>query len=111
MVPFIIPGPNSPSNIDTFMYPLFVDMAKAREGIWMWDAIDSSYFVNHTYLCMILGDMLGSAKISGMAGHTAVYGDRFSMIKGACASLKKWSKYQYYPLLAFTSLVKSSFLL
>ena len=98
MVPFIIPGPNSPSNIDTFMYPLFVDMAKASEGIWMWDAIDSSYFVNHAYLCMILGDMLGSAKMSGMAGHTAVYGDRFSMIKGARASLKKGSKYQYYPL-------------
>ncbi|KAF8327317.1 hypothetical protein F5887DRAFT_898877 [Amanita rubescens] len=33
-----------------------------------------------------------------MAGHTAVYGDRFSMIKGARASLKKGSKYQYYPI-------------
>ena len=98
MVPFIIPGPNSPGNIDTFMQPLFVDMAKASEGIWMWDAVDSSYFVNRAYLCMVLGDMLGSAKMSGMAGHTAVYGDRFSMIKGACASLKKGSKYQYYPI-------------
>jgi hypothetical protein len=98
MVPFIIPGPNSPGNIDTFMYPLFVDMAKASEGIWMWDAVDSSYFVNHAYLCMILGDMLGSAKMSGMAGHTAVYGDRFSLIKGARASLTKGSKYQYYPI-------------
>jgi hypothetical protein len=98
MVPFIIPGPNNPGNVDSFMHPLFVDMAKASEGIWMWDAVDSSYFVNHAYLCMVLGDMLGSAKMSGMAGHTAVHGDRFSMIKGARASLKKGSKYQYYPI-------------
>jgi len=98
IVPFIIPGPNIPGNIDTFMYPFFVDMAKASEGIWMWDAVDSSYFVNRANLCMVLGDMLGSAKMSGMAGHTAVHGDRFSMIKGARASLKKGSKYQYYPI-------------
>ncbi|KIL53929.1 hypothetical protein M378DRAFT_53753, partial [Amanita muscaria Koide BX008] len=55
-------------------------MAKANEGIWMWDAVDSSYFVCHASICMILGDMLGSAKLNGMAGHSAVHGDRFSMV-------------------------------
>jgi hypothetical protein len=45
---------------------------------------------------MGLGDMLGSAKISGMAGHTAVYGDRFSTVKGARASAG--TKAQYYPV-------------
>src|ERR1700677_1937038 len=39
---------------------------------------------------MALGDMLGSAKLNGMAGHSAIYGDRFSMVKGA--------KTQYYPI-------------
>ncbi|KAI0050435.1 hypothetical protein FA95DRAFT_1487309 [Auriscalpium vulgare] len=32
-----------------------------------------------------------------MAGHIAIYGDRFSMMRGAVASLKKGSKAQYYP--------------
>ncbi|KAI0037490.1 hypothetical protein FA95DRAFT_1506916 [Auriscalpium vulgare] len=32
-----------------------------------------------------------------MAGHTAIYGDRFSMMRGAVASLSKGSKAQYYP--------------
>ncbi len=98
IVPFIVPGPNNPGNLDSFLYPLFQDMAKASEGIWMWDAVDSSYFVNHAYLCMILGDMLGSAKLSGMAGHSAVHGDRFSMIEGARSSVKRGAKYQYYPI-------------
>ncbi|KAI0054599.1 hypothetical protein BV25DRAFT_1816860 [Artomyces pyxidatus] len=42
--------------------------------------------------------MLGSAKFSCLAGHSALYGDRFSMVRGARASLKKGSKSQYYPL-------------
>src|SRR6266576_804414 len=98
MVPFIVPGPQSPGDIESFMYPLFEDIAKSNEGIWMWDAIDSSYFVNHAYICMILGDMLGSAKMSGMAGHSAVHGDRLRLVEGARSSLKKGSKYQYYPV-------------
>ena len=98
MVSFIIPGPYNPGDIESFMHPLFEDMAKANEGIWMWDAVDSSYFVCRACICMILGDMLGSAKVNGMAGHSAFHGDRFSMVEGARSNLKKGSKYQYYPI-------------
>jgi hypothetical protein len=52
---------------------------KASVGMWTWDAVDSSYFVLKAYLCGVKGDMLGSAKLSGMAGHSALYGDRFSL--------------------------------
>jgi hypothetical protein len=47
---------------------------------------------------MALGDMLGSAKLNGMAGHTAIFGDRFTMVQGARSSLAKGSKSQYYPI-------------
>jgi len=47
---------------------------------------------------MVLGDMLGSAKLSGMAGHSAVYKDHFSLVKGACLSLEKHARSQYYPI-------------
>lgn len=96
--PFAIPGPNPPGNIESYLYPLFEDMAMANEGIWIWDAVDSSYFVHRACICMALGDMLGSAKLNGMAGHAAIYGDRFSMVKGARSSLKRGSKSQYYPI-------------
>ena len=70
----------------------------SSEGIWMWDAIDSSYFVNHAHIVMALGDMLGSAKLNGMAGHSAIYGDWFTMVWGACSSLAKGAIAQYYPI-------------
>jgi hypothetical protein len=69
------PGPNSPGDIESFIYPLFEEMAQASEGLWIWDAVDSAYFVHCAYITMTLGDMLGSAKLSGMAGHQAVLGD------------------------------------
>ncbi|KAF8218556.1 hypothetical protein L208DRAFT_1125100, partial [Tricholoma matsutake] len=55
-------------------------MSTASEGLWMWDAIDSLYFVFQGSICMALGDMLGSAKLNGMAGHSAICGDRFSLM-------------------------------
>ncbi|KAF8800250.1 hypothetical protein BYT27DRAFT_7049264, partial [Phlegmacium glaucopus] len=67
--PMAIPGPNPPGDLESFLYILFQHMAQASEGIWVWDAIESSYFVHRAHLCMVNGDMLGSAKCSGMAGH------------------------------------------
>ena len=98
IINFATPGPNSPGDIESFMWPLFQEMAIASEGLWMYDAIDSSYFLNRAWVVMALGDMLGSAKMNGLAGHSAFHGDRFSLIEGARSSLAKGAKYQYYPL-------------
>jgi hypothetical protein len=81
--PLAIPGPLAPGNVESFIYPLFEEMAQASVGMWTWDAVDSSYFVLRAYLCGVKGDMLGSAKLSGMAGHSALYGDHFSLVQGA----------------------------
>ena len=95
---FATPGPHPPGNLESSAYTVFKEMMMASEGIWTWDAVDLSYFINRAYLCMALGDMLGSAKLSGMAGHSAIYGDQFSMVKGARSSREKGAKSQYYPL-------------
>ena len=95
--PLAIPGPLAPGNIESFIYPLFEEMAQASVGMWTWDAVDSSYFVLRAYLCGVKGDMLGSAKLSGMAGHSALHGDHFSLVKGAHIP-KEGAKPQYYPI-------------
>jgi hypothetical protein len=77
---------------------VFQEAARASEGIWIWDALASSYFVFRAYIIMILGDMLGSAKLSGMAGHTSFHGDRFSKVQAAKSSLKPGAKSLYYPM-------------
>jgi hypothetical protein len=98
IINFATPGPNPPGNMESFVYTLFQSMAKASEGIWMWDAVESSYFVNKAHICLVLGDMLGSAKLNGMAGHAAIYGDRFSMVKAARSSTGRGAKALYYPI-------------
>ena len=96
IIPLTIPWPLAPSNIESFINPLFEEMAMASVGMWTWDAVDSSYLVLRAFICAIKRDMLGSAKLSGMAGHSANYGDRFSLVKGASPS--KGAKPQYYPI-------------
>jgi hypothetical protein len=73
-------------------------MALANGGIWIWDALKSLWFTHYAWIVMGAGNMLGSAKINGMAGHTAIYGDQFTIVQGAKASNKKGAKALYYPM-------------
>ena len=98
IIPLAIPGPLAPGNIESFIYPLFEEMAQSSVGMWTWDTIDSSYFVLKAFVCGVKGDMLGSAKLSRMAGHSALYGDRFSLVQGAFPAKLRGAKAQYYPI-------------
>lgn len=99
IINFATPGPNSPGDIESFLRPLFEEMAEASEGIWIWGALKDAYFVCRAWITLGLGDMLGSAKINGMAGHGGIYGDRFSMVQAAKTSDQSGSRAQYYPIL------------
>ena len=98
IIPLAIPGPSAAANIESFIYPLFEEMARAKVGMWTWDAVDSSYFVLKAYICGVNGDMLGSAKLSGMVGHSALHGDRFTMVQGARSAGQTSARAQYYPI-------------
>ncbi len=89
ITPLVIPGPSSPGNVESFVYILYEELAKLSVGIWTWDALSNQYFRLRVFLCGVLGDMLGSAKLSKMAGHMAVYGCRFSTVQGARSSKEK----------------------
>jgi hypothetical protein len=98
IINFATPGPNAPGDIESFLRPTFEELARASQGIWLWDSLNREWFLNRAYATIILGDMLGSAKVSGMSGHSAVRGDRFSTTQGARSSTQKGAKAQYYPL-------------
>ena len=83
IMPLVIPGPLSPGNVESFVYVLYEELAKLSVGVWTKDAVTEKFFLLKVYLCGVLGDMLGSAKLSRMAGHMARYGCRFSMVQGA----------------------------
>jgi hypothetical protein len=88
IIPLVIPGPSSPGNVESFVYVLYEELAKLSVGVWTKDALSGNFFLLKVYLCGVLGDMLGSAKLSKMAGHMALHGCRFSMVQGARPSKK-----------------------
>ena len=83
IIPLVIPGPSSPGNVESFVYVLYEELARLSVGVWTKDALSEIFFLLKVYLCGVLGDMLGSAKLSKMAGHMAAYGCRFSTVQGA----------------------------
>ena len=44
------------------------------------------------YLCGVKSDMLGSAKLNGLAGHAALHGDCFSMAEGVHTGKEKGAR-------------------
>src|SRR6202012_178586 len=64
IIPLVIPGPSSPGNVESFVYVLYEELAKLSVGVWTKDALSGNFFLLKVYLCGVLGDMLGSAKLS-----------------------------------------------
>jgi hypothetical protein len=100
IMPLVIPGPSSPGNVESFVYVLYEELAKLSVGVWTKDALSGNYFLLRVYLCGVLGDMLGSAKLSRMAGHMAAYGCRFSTVRGARPSKDK-GMISYHSIMQF----------
>ena len=88
IIPLVIPGPCSPGNVESFVYVLYEELARLSVGIWTKDALSGKNFFLKLYLCGVLGDMLGSAKLSKIAGHMATYWCHFSTVQGACSSAR-----------------------
>ena len=74
----IVPGPNKPGDIDSFLFPLLYHVAALqREGLRIYDASDNSYIPHSKPLIVFAtADSLGSAAMSGMVGHSGKYGCR-----------------------------------
>ena len=74
----IVPGPNKPGDIDSFLFPsLFHVAALQREGLWIYDASLGTYIARSTPMVFFAtADSPGSASMSGMVGHSGKFGCR-----------------------------------
>ncbi|KAE8207075.1 hypothetical protein CF319_g9624, partial [Tilletia indica] len=72
----VIPGPNNPVNIDSFLWPVFEEFARAAKGFWIWDAARAEWFLWRAWIIAAAADQQGSSKISKMTGPTGYSGCR-----------------------------------
>ena len=71
----IIPGPNKPGEIDSFLSPsLYHVTALQREGLKVFDLYLNTIIRTAPLVIFSTADSPGSAAMSGMAGHTGKYG-------------------------------------
>ena len=66
----IIPGPERPKNIDSFLFPGLAHVsALQKEGLPIWDAYRRRRAICFLFLLLILADAVAMAELSGSVGH------------------------------------------
>lgn len=95
----VIPGPNHPKEIDTFLLPLIEELETLARGIPAFDSADRSPFVLHAYLLACFGDMPAVAKLMCTKGHNGKFPCRACNICGIRAGTRPSNgKTNYVPL-------------
>jgi hypothetical protein len=73
----VIPGPNKPKYIPSFLYPGLHHLAALqREGLTVWDARRDVTFISHLFLFLALADGPGLTCVSNLVGHSGKNGCR-----------------------------------
>jgi hypothetical protein len=77
----IIPGPNKPSNIGSFLIPLHEELFRLAEGIRLHDPQSRSDFLLRAFLILIFGDFPAIAMLMHMKGVNGISPCRNCTIK------------------------------
>jgi hypothetical protein len=79
----IIPGPKSVKDVDSFLIPLYDELAQPSEGVdGALDLTAREFFVLHAYLILLFGDIPAISKLLMMKGHNGYSPCRCCEIKG-----------------------------
>ncbi|KAJ8588647.1 hypothetical protein M405DRAFT_792718 [Rhizopogon salebrosus TDB-379] len=93
----IIPGPNKPKFIESFLFPGFHHLsALQKEGLNIWDASRDTKYISYLYLILGLADGPGLLALSNLVGHTGRYGCRMQC---GLQGRRKPGAPHYYPVL------------
>ena len=78
----VIPGPQKPKDLDSFAYPLVLELIKFLSGIPTFDVEKNELFALHAYLVACFGDIPAISMLMRMKGHNGISPCRMCLIKG-----------------------------
>ena len=91
----IIPGPNKPKNVDSFLFPgLHHVSALMCEGLSIWDAYTKAAYLSYLFLAYVTADGPGMTYLNGEVGHQGACGCRLYCKQRGCL---KSNSTHYYP--------------
>ena len=83
----IIPGPNNPKDIHSFLRPIVEELKALATGIEnVYDAYTKEIFTMRSHLVLVNADLLAMAKTMGISGHGSYNHCRFCTIQGIYSS-------------------------
>ncbi|KAK0527858.1 hypothetical protein OC842_004734 [Tilletia horrida] len=94
----IIPGPNQPVDIDSFLLPIMAEFARASLGFWIWDGAKGEWFLWKAWLVAVCADQVAAAKVSKTSGASGKTGCRLCIVKANYLPEQKKQVTGYYPL-------------
>ncbi|CEL62957.1 hypothetical protein RSOLAG1IB_12611 [Rhizoctonia solani AG-1 IB] len=94
----VIPGPQSPKELNTFLEPLIDELEELAHGVPAFDAANRHPFLLHAYLIAAFGDMPAVAKMMEMKGHNGKLPCRACKIRGVRARHGPHPNTNYVPL-------------
>ena len=73
----VIPRPNKPKNLDSFMFPSYHRIAALQnEGLCIWNASTNRSYLSNLFVALSTADGPGLAYLNGLVGH--------SVLKSSC---------------------------
>ena len=92
----IIPGPKSVKDADSFLIPLYKELAQLSEGVdGVLDVTSQEFFILRAYLILVFGDIPAISKLLMMKGHNGYCPCRWCEITGI---RNTGEKVNYFPL-------------
>ncbi|KAE8222619.1 hypothetical protein CF319_g4216 [Tilletia indica] len=80
-VSLVVPGPGAPKDLDSFLWPLYSELASLERGTMVWDSVVPDWFLLRVHLLGVFADQPASAKVSHFVGGCGLYGCRFCIIR------------------------------
>ena len=77
----VIPGPNKPADIDSFLIPLAGELFQLAAGVKAYDVLSRSFFNLHAFLLIIFGDFPAVSMLMKMKGVNGISPCRSCKIK------------------------------
>jgi hypothetical protein len=78
----VIPGPNKPKDMDSFLYMIWEELVELEVGIAAFDSISQEVFILRAHLILVFGDIPAVSMLTHMKGHNGYAPCRFCNIKG-----------------------------
>ena len=94
----VIPGPKSPKNLRSFLWPLIEELLELAAGTPAVDVRNSVVFALRAHLLSVFGDIPAVSKFLEFVGHNGRYPCRFCLILAIQGATAKGGKHLYCPL-------------